>query len=728
MISARFVAVLAAVLALLVPAAAGADTLTVNTTADSGGGSLRGRIGAAGAGDIVVLPASTSHYMVTAGEIPIDRDITIRGAGAGSSIIDAGNASRIFHVSNAVPANATVRLEKVTLTKGNSPDGSGPGGAILVESGSLVVADSALTHNTVEATGSASNGGGAIYNRGLDTTLLRSSVTDNSVTVPGTSLCCSGGGGIYSNGTGRVLVESSSHVDRNSVDVTGAAVDGSACCQGGGGIYQDADAGVTVSDSTVSANHVTVHGADCCHGGGALYVNPGGNVPVQVMRSTMDSNTVAVTGPPADAFQHCCSGGGAVFARSQTTISASTLTRNSATVTAGGFGHGGGAVNVRPVTGLNPTLGIGTTTLARNTASVTGSGCCNGGGAVQFNGSDGPMAIVAALIAGNRSNITGSTLSGGGGVYEDAEADSGYVNTTISGNSTNAQNPNQGGGGIYMLNAGPRHTTLANVTLAGNSAPLGSGGAVLNDSDKLRAGNSLFAFNSAANGSNCRGIATNGGPQPVFTSLGHNLMSGTAECGLASTAVAPGAVRLGPLAANGGPTLTRALLPGSPAIDGGDPEGCTTSAGAPLTVDQRRVPRPLDGDGDLAPVCDIGAYEAPVKRAHCTLRPKSRKVGRTKKARFRLTARCDEAIRVGVSGKARIQRRKKKARTVKLRAVHVTLKRGVARTVRLRVPGSVRRALASRARISASFVLAGKNADGAARATARIKRVARAKH
>lgn len=30
-----------------------------------------------------------------------------------------------------------------------------------------------------------------------------------------------------------------------------------------------------------------------------------------------------------------------------------------------------------------------------------------------------------------------------------------------------------------------------------------------------------------------------------------------------------------------------------------------------LTVDQRGEGRPRDGDGDLEPICDLGAYEAP---------------------------------------------------------------------------------------------------------------------
>jgi hypothetical protein len=54
--------------------------------------------------------------------------------------------------------------------------------------------------------------------------------------------------------------------------------------------------------------------------------------------------------------------------------------------------------------------------------------------------------------------------------------------------------------------------------------------------------------------------------------------------------------RLGPLANNGGPTDTRALLAGSPAVDAAANTGC------PAT-DQRGVVRPQ------RTACDIGAYE-----------------------------------------------------------------------------------------------------------------------
>jgi hypothetical protein len=60
--------------------------------------------------------------------------------------------------------------------------------------------------------------------------------------------------------------------------------------------------------------------------------------------------------------------------------------------------------------------------------------------------------------------------------------------------------------------------------------------------------------------------------------------------------------KLGPLADNGGPTRTHALLPGSPAIDRGNTDVC--SADPVGGVDQRGVTRPQGA------ACDIGAYES----------------------------------------------------------------------------------------------------------------------
>jgi uncharacterized repeat protein (TIGR01451 family) len=104
--------------------------------------------------------------------------------------------------------------------------------------------------------------------------------------------------------------------------------------------------------------------------------------------------------------------------------------------------------------------------------------------------------------------------------------------------------------------------------------------------------NTIVAHNPS--GGNCAG---------TVRSAGFNV-SGDGSCGFGAAGDLPPDTdpRLGPLASNGGPTQTHALLPGSPAIDRGTNDGCPAK-------DQCGVSRPRDGDGNGSVVCDIGAYE-----------------------------------------------------------------------------------------------------------------------
>ena len=60
---------------------------------------------------------------------------------------------------------------------------------------------------------------------------------------------------------------------------------------------------------------------------------------------------------------------------------------------------------------------------------------------------------------------------------------------------------------------------------------------------------------------------------------------------------------LGPLAYNGGFSMTHALFHGSPAIDSGN-------SSVNVSPDQRGFLRPYDGDGDGLAQPDMGAYES----------------------------------------------------------------------------------------------------------------------
>jgi len=67
--------------------------------------------------------------------------------------------------------------------------------------------------------------------------------------------------------------------------------------------------------------------------------------------------------------------------------------------------------------------------------------------------------------------------------------------------------------------------------------------------------------------------------------------------------------KLGTLGPYGGPTQTIPLLYQSPAIDAGNPSGCTDSQGHLLKTDQRGMPRPNAEDKVDKKGCDMGAYE-----------------------------------------------------------------------------------------------------------------------
>jgi CSLREA domain-containing protein len=238
---------------------------------------------------------------------------------------------------------------------------------------------------------------------------------------------------------------------------------------------------------------------------------------------------------------------------------------------------GGGIVN-------GGTLVVESSVLRRNRASDVGGGINNEGGltvrdsAVEENtapfGGGGinnllPATVSESLLAGNTA-----TSGNGGGLH--SLSDTTLSNVTVSGNRAAR------GGGLAVSAA----LTQTNVTITGNTAML-EGGGLFTDEGAVSSRNTVIAGN---NGENCAGP---GG----YISGGHNL-SDDASClfigGGDQEDVEP---LLGPLADNGGPTRTHALMKGSPAIDGGDNIGCPPT-------DQRGVARPQGAR------CDIGAYEA----------------------------------------------------------------------------------------------------------------------
>jgi len=188
-------------------------------------------------------------------------------------------------------------------------------------------------------------------------------------------------------------------------------------------------------------------------------------------------------------------------------------------------------------------------------------------------------------------------LAYGGAITNDNGATLNIKHSTISGNNAQAGNTgvNQGG-----ASKPPR--------LVGE----GTGGGIRVGPGAVTIANTIIAGNTAANGLG----DTSGAPIPgpdvdgSVTSNGHNLIGNVTEAlGFTGTGDQTGVnPLLAPLANNGGPTETMALMPGSPAIDAGLAAGAPTDQrGMSRTVDDAGVPNTGGSDGT-----DIGAFEAAV--------------------------------------------------------------------------------------------------------------------
>ncbi|NTW00741.1 MAG: CSLREA domain-containing protein [Oscillochloris sp.] len=258
-------------------------------------------------------------------------------------------------------------------------------------------------------------------------------------------------------------------------------------------------------------------------------------------------------------------------------ISASTVISNTAGTDGGGFVNGHASADLPAYLRLSVTndpalLDVTDSIISANRAGQSGGG--------MFSlGSGSSITVSASTLAGNYAAQSGGAV--------DTNADLTLSNTTLSSNTAGVQ-----GGGLNVRASGI--VSVSFVTIAANQLVDGATvGAQIANQGQTRLRSTILAHTGTA-------VACSGS---ALTSLGFNLFSHS--CAGSATndwlGVAP---LLGPLAANGGPTFTHALLPGSPAIDVGD------SANCPAT-DQRGVARLVDGDANGSARCDIGAYEAP---------------------------------------------------------------------------------------------------------------------
>ena len=360
-------------------------TFTVNTTADtfdavtaddfasdsSGNISLRSAIQETNSiiGEaIIALPAGT--YTLTrdgigedfssTGDLDINDHLTIRGAGAGTTIIDGGAIDRIFDVA----PNVTLVLSGVTIQNGAAEFGAGLRNA----GGNVILQDVVITGNVASGSSTSESHGGAIFNDQGNILLERVTVTGNSSEQDG--------GGVYSfNGF---------------IEVNDSSIDGNASSRFGGGLTLNGGS-ADVIDSTISSNTATDDGA-------GISVFPGSTL-------TIDSSTISDN--VTDDI-----GGGVYSLSSSVTIIESTVSGNSSGADGGGLvvefsslrllrstvhsnsaaGDGGG------ITVANGSATIAQSTISGNTAVG------NGGGIANYDGSN--LNVTSSTIVNNSSEAT----------------------------------------------------------------------------------------------------------------------------------------------------------------------------------------------------------------------------------------------------------------------------------------------------------------------------------
>jgi CSLREA domain-containing protein len=461
-------------------------------------------------------------------------------------VLVAENSADVYggglFVGGFAPSNA---IQNSAIMSNTAPDGAG-----IYNIGNLTLTTVSLISNTA-ATGS---GGGIYSNGGL--------VVTNSAFIGNWS---SGtGGGLAAYAPAQILsstfslnqsFEGGGLSSATGIDMPGSTVIGSYfdhnIGQQGGGLHTSGN--ITITHSNFNNNVATI-----CGGGIEVW-------PITIITaSTFISNTAPK--------------GGGICATGQTWLYDSFVTSNTAT------SHGGG-IEVEQLLHMERT-------------SVSGNVAGSDGGGIYSP--DGALWLADSVVAGNSATSASPAAGNGGGIYVTQFMIA--LDSTLSGNTATGN-----GGGLYSggYTSFVRTNILNNLTIADNVADQdnngsGNGGGVyVVLTSTLKMTNTLIAGNQDLGGQapDCFG---------TVTSSGYNLIESTLGCTISGTAtgnITGQSAQLGPLADNGGPTLTHALLSGSPALDTGSPVTPGSGGSACEAADQRGIARPQGF------ACDIGAYE-----------------------------------------------------------------------------------------------------------------------
>ncbi len=506
-----------------------------------------------------------------------------------------------------------------TFTDNRALGVSGSGGAVLNPNGAIVdVIGATFTLNRAQRAGGAieSVGGSLLV---FDSVFDRGNAGDNPGNGGAVHVAGGGGGAEISGGTatanrgtegGAFWVGAGTPLTLTDVDVTGNLATGAAADQGGGGIYVDGGT-LEVSNGAISDNRAI----GAAGSGGGLFVNGG---------------TVTLTGTTVDVNRAQRAGGGIEVVSGAVTIADAVLTGN---VAGPAPGNGGGVHTTAGPT----TLDITGTLVSGNDAVAEGGGLWinagtaltlvdsdltdniaramggTGGGGLFVNGGDALVATTAVtgnralgrdalgggvLVAGGSATIAQALIAqneayAGGGLAVLADASADVENTTVYANT------GRFGGGAYSQEG---TITFDSATIAENVAQAGGGG--LYNRNPPNGGvpfvtlrNSVVADNTAQIGPNLKGRHGSDGWNVIGTAPPASTFPAQPSD---QTGTDP---MLEPLADNGGPTDTAALMVGSPAIDSGQ---------TALAVDQRGVARTEPDDVGAVEFGDAPGEDPPV--------------------------------------------------------------------------------------------------------------------
>jgi hypothetical protein len=399
------------------------------------------------------------------------------------------------------------------------------------------------------------------------------------------------GGGIYAKGK----------VTLNASTVSGNTARGGGTTQGGG-IYAIGDAELDFSYTT--GNTATSTGGQAS--GGGIYTH--GKLTISI--ASVSNNAAAATGK---AY------GGGAFAVGDATTDGALVSGNSV-ISIGSITYGGGLFAASPLD-LHRSMVTGNKSNGNAGSQSAGVHSTNGASISYTTISDNTAygligRVGGVLLTGNLNSINHSTISGnhaatyaGVDVFSHGAPASSFLmaDSTISGNVATDQV-----GGLYVDSA---MTKFYNSTIAFNSAS-SSAGALLsakNGSMQATLQSTLMSNNSAGAASNDLSITTvlgtvtfNGG---LSGKAANNLIYATSVSGLPTDTKKGVCPHLGLLRDNGGLVYTHALMSNSPAIDAGnyvfdgiagfDQRG---SAAVNGSMDYVRV-------SGMTTKADIGAYE-----------------------------------------------------------------------------------------------------------------------